>query len=113
MFHSTSTDHIDVCILADEIAGKARLFRDFTSLAEYHIYSTIIRNYLYLTTIEKNNNIQPKSVLSMSASESKQSTEVISSFIDDLIKAEIFVRGDSDTEIRASRALIYAILARL
>ncbi len=113
VFHSTRTEHIEVHILADEMAGKTRLLKHFTSLAEYHIYSTIISNYLYLTTIVKNNSINLSSVLSISASQSKQPPEVINSFIDDLIKAEIFVIGNSDTEIRASRALIYAILARL
>lgn len=113
VFHSTHTGHIEVHILADEMAGKTRLLRDFTSLAEFNIYSAIIKNYLYLTTISKQNSISLKSVVSLSAEQLKREPNIIKEYFDDLIKAEIFVRGNSDTEIRASRALIYAILARL
>ncbi len=113
VFHTTRTEHIQVNILADEMAGKTRLLRDFTGMAEFYIYSTIIRNYLYLTTISKQNSISLKTVVSLSVEQLKREPSNIKEYINDLIKAEIFVRGDSDSHIQASRALICAILARL
>ena len=80
---------------------------NFTSIAEYNYYSSIIRVYLYLANASKNDYISLQTLIKM-----MRQRNIPQIFIEDLIQAQILVQeGPEDfCSVHASRALLYILI---